>query len=503
MTVNGDVVLKRPMEANPFAESGKASAKPVALLNDVGATATMQDVTIEAGASIENKKDAVLNAGTVTVKAGSLLWNYTGGKLNFDNLIVQGSIRDYGTLSVADTLSVASGGSYSYDGKTKVGNALSVENGGTLSMSGETSLKRLVVGSRAASSFAANSESVSDSEAEVEVVEGEHFTDTLELNSGTVNVRKGATLAGVDIDNNLIGSKVTVDAGGTFAFSYTKSGLEAAMEAYKGDKTGWDEKAKLALSDDLHFGDGGSITIGTTDAASTVNLGSDALVLLGTTQLHGQSLLNGEGVETLSVEKGAEIALPDALVWGNHYLVKGFDETAEEELKGLTVHDRDGEALEIHVNEKGAYVTVGSDSIADKDESFGLQGNIDSVLDGMQDVESGNADVRVLTKLVMSESGAESSSQLQSILSESGVMSENVRMAQQTFDTVLDHAETVRSEKGTLWAKGLYSKSDVSGLASGTRDVDYESDVAGFAMGADWKEQAVLLGINHVAPKEK
>lgn len=503
LTVNSNVVMKRPTTVNPFVSNSKASAKPVAFLNEKGAVANMQDITIEAGASIENKKDATLNAGTVTVGAGSLLWNYTGGKMNFDSLIVQGSIRDYGTLTVSDTLAVAQGGRYDYDGKVRIGNALMVEEGGELTMSGDSTLSRLVVGGDAVSAkiLAASDSSDETPDAVLKVLDGEHYLETLELTSGTVNVAEGATLAGMTLEGNAVGSKVTVEEGATLAFSHDMNSLKSVVEDYKGDKKGWDEKTKLALSQALHFQGEGSLSVGRTDANGTVALGSDALVLLGTTNLHGEAVFNGKGGDTLSVEEGAVLAVTDDFMWGNHYLAKGFDAASEEALKNLAIFDKEGKKLEVFTNGKGAHITIGSDDIADKDANYRLRNNINVVLDGMQDQESEIADVRVLTKLVLEGNGAAKSSQIASMTEEAGILSENVRMAQDAFNTMIDHAATMRAKKGTVWAEGIYSKADVAGMKAENRRIGYESDVTGFAMGGDWSAAGWHLGAAFSAQK--
>ena len=273
------------------------------------------------------------------------------------------------------------------------------------------------------------------------------------------------------------------------------------MEDYKGDKKGWDGKTKLALSQALHFKGEGSLTVGRADADGMVNLGSDALVLLGTTNLHGEAVFNGKGGDTLSVEEGAILAVTDDFMWGNHYLAKGFDAASEEALKNLAIFDKEGKKLEVFTNEKGAHITIGSDDIADKDADYRLQKNINVVLDGMQDQESEIADVRVLTKLVLAGNGAGESARLSSMTAEAGILTENVRMAQGAFDTIIDHASTMRAKRGTVWAEGIYSKADVSGMKAENRRVGYESDATGFAMGGDWSAAGWHLGAAFSAQK--
>ena len=84
-----------------------------------------------------------------------------------------------------------------------------------------------------------------------------------------------------------------------------------------------------------------------------MNLGSDALLLLGTTQLHGEALRNGESAQHLHAEDGAVIAMTDDLLWGNHYLMKGFDAASTDEILKVGVLDKDGKKLETRSNEKG------------------------------------------------------------------------------------------------------------------------------------------------------
>lgn len=124
---------------------------------------------------------------------------------------------------------------------------------------------------------------------------------------------------------------------------------------------------------------------------STVNLGADALVLLGTTELHGQAILNGQGTQSLSVADGAELAFVDDLIWGNHYLVRGFDDESMKAAAELEILDKDGKAMEVHANDRGVYVTVGGTDIREKDAGYGLVKNFNVMLDGRQDKDSSTA----------------------------------------------------------------------------------------------------------------
>ena len=62
-----------------------------------------------------------------------------------------------------------------------------------------------------------------------------------------------------------MGSDIIVSAGGTFGFSHDKSSLENALKNYTGSQA---DKAVLALNTDLHFGQGGSLTVGAVDEAN-------------------------------------------------------------------------------------------------------------------------------------------------------------------------------------------------------------------------------------------
>ena len=64
--------------------------------------------------------------------------------------------------------------------------------------------------------------------------------------------------------------------------------------------------------------------------------------------------------------------MTDDLLWGNHYLMKGFDAASTDEILKVGVLDKDGKKLETRKNDKGIFVTVGSDNILDKDKSYRL-----------------------------------------------------------------------------------------------------------------------------------
>lgn len=272
----------------------------------------------------------------------------------------------------------------------------------------------------------------------------------------------------------------------TFGFSHDKSSLENALKNYTGSKA---DKAILALSTDLHFGQGGSLTVGSVnDAKGTVNLGSDALLLLGTTQLHGEALLNGESAQHLHAEDGAVIAMTDDLLWGNHYLMKGFDAASTDEILKVGVLDKDGKKLETRKNDKGIFVTVGSDNILDKDKSYRLVNQMNWLLDGNQDLSSVHGDVAFLTNALVDKNGALATNRMEALAADSSALAETQRMGAQVQTTMLDHASSARKGYGTFWVDGIYSKTDSGDFTRFTRSTGaygYEADTTGFAFGAD------------------
>ena len=258
------------------------------------------------------------------------------------------------------------------------------------------------------------------------------------------------------------------------------------MKNYTGSKA---DKAILALSTDLHFGQGGSLTVGSVnDAKGTVNLGSDALLLLGTTQLHGEALLNGESAQHLHAEDGAVIAMTDDLLWGNHYLMKGFDAASTDEILKVGVLDKDGKKLETRKNDKGIFVTVGSDNILDKDKSYRLVNQMNWLLDGNQDLSSVHGDVAFLTNALVDKNGALATNRMEALAADSSALAETQRMGAQVQTTMLDHASSARKGYGTFWVDGIYSKTDSGDFTRFTRSTGaygYEADTTGFAFGAD------------------
>ena len=457
LTVAGQTVLGAAPE--PGGASTYAKPKAQTFVNENGATAHLTGgLVVNDFAKVSNKTGSTMNAGAVTVNTFGQINNYAGATLTYASVDADGIVRNQGTLNVTGTYVVGDEGETTLDGESTIG---------TLAV-GRTSKLMLL---------ARNGD-----EAEV-FNRGKTYVDELDLVSGTISVEKDSVLAGKSLKNGAVGSDITVAAGGTFAFSHDKSSLDNALKNFTGDKDG---KAILALSTDLHFANGGSLTIGTAeDAKGTVNLGNDALLLLGTTQLHGEALLNGESAQHLHAEDGAVIAMTDDLLWGNHYLMKGFDAASTDEILKVGVLDKDGKKLETRSNEKGIFVTVGSDNILDKDKSYRLVNQMNWLLDGNQDLSSVHGDVAFLTNALVDKNGALATNRMEALAADSSALAETQRMGAQGHATLLDHASSAQKGYGTFWVDGIYSKTDSGDFTRSTGAYGYEADVTGFAFGAD------------------
>lgn len=455
LTVAGQTVLG----AAPEGASTYTKPKALTFVNENGATAYLTGgLVVNDFATVKNKTGSTMNAGAVVVDTFGQINNYAGATLTYASVDADGIVRNQGTLNVTGTYVVGDEGETTLDGESTIG---------TLAV-GRTSKLMLL---------ARNGD-----EAEV-FNRGKTYVDELDLVSGTISVEKDSVLAGKSLKNGAVGSDITVAAGGTFAFSHDKSSLENALKNFTGDKNG---KAILALSTDLHFGQGGSLTVGSVnDAKGTVNLGSDALLLLGTTQLHGEALLNGESAQHLHAEDGAVIAVTDDLLWGNHYLMKGFDAASTDEILKVGVLDKDGKKLETRSNEKGIFVTVGSDNILDKDKSYRLVNQMNWLLDGNQDLSSVHGDVAFLTNALVDKNGALATNRMEALAADSSALTETQRMGAQVQTTMLDHASSARKGYGTFWVDGIYSKTDSGDFTRSTGAYGYEADTTGFAFGAD------------------
>ena len=455
LTVAGQTVLG----AAPEAASTYAAPKSQTFVNENGATANLTGgLVVNDFATVKNKTGATINAGAVTVDTFGVINNYEGATLAYASVDADGIVRNLGTLNVTGTYAIGDEGETTFAGDTKVG---------TLSI-GRTAKTMLMA---------------RDGQEAVLHNTGKTYADELDLVSGQVMVEKDSILAGKSLKNGAVGSDIIVSAGGTFGFSHDKSSLENTLKNYTGSKA---DKAILALNTDLHFGQGGSLTVGSVDEAKgTVNLGSEALLLLGTTQLHGEALLNGESAQHLHAEDGAVIAMTDDLLWGNHYLMKGFDAASTGEILKVGVLDKDGKKLETQSNDKGIFVTVGSDNILDKDKSYRLVNQMNWLLDGRQDLTSVHGDVAFLTNALVDKNGALATNRMEALAADSSALAETQRMGAQVQTTMLDHASSARKGYGTFWVDGIYSKTDSGDFARSTGAYGYEADTTGFAFGAD------------------
>lgn len=455
LTVAGQTVLG----AAPEGASTYAKPNAQTFVNENGATANLiGGLVVNDFAKVSNKTGSTMNAGAVVVDTFGQINNYAGATLTYASVDADGIVRNQGTLNVTGTYVVGDEGETTLDGESTIG---------TLAV-GRTSKLMLL---------ARNGD-----EAEV-FNRGKTYVDELDLVSGTISVEKDSVLAGKSLKNGAVGSDITVAAGGTFAFSHDKSSLDNALKNFTGDKDG---KAILTLSTDLHFGQGGSLTVGTVEEAKgTVNLGSDALLLLGTTQLHGEALLNGESSQHLHVEDGAVIAMTDDLLWGNHYLMKGFDDASTAEILKVGILDKDGKALGTKKNDKGIFVTVGSDNILEKDKSYRMVNQMNWLLDGRQDLTSVHGDVAFLTNALVDKNGALATNRMEALAADSSALAETQRMGAQVQTTMLDHASSARKGYGTFWVDGIYSKTDSGDFTRSTGAYGYEADTTGFAFGAD------------------
>lgn len=445
--------------AEAEAASTYAAPRSQTFVNENGATANLTGgLVVNDFATVKNKTGATINAGAVTVDTFGTINNYEGATLAYASVNADGIVRNLGTLNVTGTYAIGDEGETTFAGDTKVG---------TLSV-GRTAKTMLMA---------------RDGQEAVLRNTGKTYADELDLVSGQVMVEKDSILAGKSLKNGAVGSDIIVSAGGTFGFSHDKSSLENALKNYTGSKA---DKAILALNTDLHFGQGGSLTVGAVDEAKgTVNLGSDALLLLGTTQLHGEALLNGESSQHLHVEDGAVIAMTDDLLWGNHYLMKGFDAASTGEILKVGVLDKDGKKLETQSNDKGIFVTVGSDNILDKDKSYRLVNQMNWLLDGRQNLTSVHGDVAFLTNALVDKTGALATNRMEALAADSSALAETQRMGAQVQTTMLDHVSSTRKGYGTFWVDGIYSKTESGDFTRSTGGYDYEADTTGFAFGAD------------------
>lgn len=163
------------------------------------------------GGEIQNGKGGTVTAGHVITEGASNLINLTDATINVSSLEMNGTLLNNGTINIGETLTLAQGSTTTLSGTV---------HAGKLSVGAEIAASKAVL--VVASTYAAPQTSLT--------VNGDTYVVELELVSGNVDVADGATLAGQTLTDGHIGSSVTVAAGGTFAFSFTESGLKDAVE---------------------------------------------------------------------------------------------------------------------------------------------------------------------------------------------------------------------------------------------------------------------------------
>lgn len=413
---------------------------------------------------------STINAGSITVGASGILINGEAGVVTTTDLTSYGAIANQGTINVNGTATMA------------------FSEG---AMTGTWRVARF----RTAETHTDDANRIS----------GKTYSEELQLAEGAVHVLKGGVLAGKELKDGRVGSRIRVDEGGVFAFSHDERSLSEALEGYQGEKAG---KAILALNTDLAFDKGGRLTVGSVaKETGTVNLGSNALMLVGTADLSGKALLSGEAGQALHAEKGATIALTRDVVWGNHYLMKDFDEASSKEILEVGVYDADGNKLPIRMNAYGVYVTNGSDNILDLAPGFGFEGGMNAVLDGRQDMSSAFADVSFLsTALGGGRKGAKITADLETLPAQAGVFAETFRFADETRSAVnarsSAHRASGSNEAGGFWAAGLIGMAEAGDMdASVASKTGYEADSTGFVFGAEGYGSDWTLGAAFAAQK--
>lgn len=454
LTVLGKATLKSP----GISSSGFRATPEGVFINEKGGTLNFNGgVDVKDFAVLGNREGATINAGHVRVDPMGVIENLEGGTLNYASLEAYGIIRQNGVMNVTGNFTVSDDYETTLEGETKAG--------------------VLTVGRQSMQLFRR-----AGSEAFVRNT-GKTYADELNLVSGRILVTKDGILAGRTLRDGAVGSDITVEVGGTFGFSHNKNSLENTLKQYTGPK---EKKAILALNTDLHFAKGGSLTVGTVhDDKGTVNLGSDALLLLGTTELHGEALFNGESRQHLHAEEGAVIAMTDNLLWGNHYLMKGFDKASTDDIMKVGVKDKDGHALTTKSNEHGIYVTVGSDNIREKDRDYRLINQMNWLLDGHQDLSAKAPDVAFLTAALVDPQGARATNRVEALAMDAGVLAETKRMGDDIQGLMLDHAGAGRVGYGTFWADGLFAKTKSGDFKRASGTSAYDSETTGFAFGLD------------------
>lgn len=443
--------------------------------NESSGTAFLAAAEVAEGGTLANL--GTMTAGAVSVGANGKFVNGEGAQATFDSLTARGVVINKGTVT-ANTVSAAStlgvlGGNWRVQ-------TFAFLRDDVPSVPGDgTAAPEPTPGEDGSHQEGTNQ----PQESSQTLITDSLYADELDLDGGAIRIAKGAVVAGKTLRNAALGTQVAVEEGGRFAFAYNEASLKNALDAYKGDKDG---KAVVALSKDLSFKEGGSLIAGTVaEKKGALNLGKNSLLLVDTKSLHGGPLLSAKTQQALHVEAGAAIGFVDSTLWGNHYILKDFDDASLAEIRAVDVFDQAGTKLATNVNERGFYVTVGSTNIRDKDASFRLVRNFDRLLDGRQDLTSTLPDVRFLTNASVAANGAGQTHTAEAFAHDAGILAETLRQSARVHNRVLGHAAETRAVKGGFWTQGIYARSDSGSMSHGCGSADYDIDTTGFVFGAD------------------
>lgn len=223
---------------------------------------------------------------------------------------------------------------------------------------------------------------------------------------------------------------------------------------------------------------GGSLTVGSGASGATVNLGADSLLVIGSAR-SGVANLDLSG-QTLRVADGAVAAVGPYALWGNYYVMSGYDAAAAREAAKLRFLDWRGTPLEAGENARGLYVTVGSANILDKDKHYGLLNNMNYLLDGRQTMST--ADMLFLAAALSSDAEVKATCDTEGLAAQAGFVSESLRLAGVAHEVVSSHILSVRPGANSWWGEGLSSWVMGSDAGNGS---GYKSDVTGLAVGTD------------------
>lgn len=481
LKVTGKTTLVKttPTTKASFLSSKASSTGAIpTLVNGKKGTMALGDLEVLEG-TIENS--GTFSAANASLGAETILYNTKDATATFDTLTTFGAVANQGTVTVNGTMTATAAvtelaGTWRVARFMLAGAENPDEPSDNPPDAGQGNVEKPNQAIRITNSF---------------------YADELNLQKGDFEIVKGGTMAGKNLVGNRLGARVKVADGGTFGFAYGERELKSLLDDYKGDKDG---KAVLALNQSITVNDDGRLTVGSVaKETAAVNLGKNALMLVGTTSLSGAPFLKGSATQALHAEKGAQIAFTDDWVWGNHYLFSGFDKASMDEISGIGISDKNGNILKTNANDRGVYVTIGSADIRDKDSGYGLVNSMNYMLDGRQKLESNMADQAFLTQALLSGGGAKATRDAESLALQAGVFQEAIQSAELAHRTVMDHAAEAGSlDKAQFWAAGIWQTKETKdfGASSG-----YDLDTTGLAFGLDVPNRDVSYGAAFTAQK--